>query len=191
VDDTNKTFQEVTRRTLHRGRKFDFEQVVLRTPAGEEFARECVRHPGAVVILPILEAPGLPPRIVFVRNERFALGKALLELPAGTREQGEDPTRTAHRELLEETGYQAATLTPLSRFHTTPGMTDELMWAYAASGLTHLGQRPEPDEALSVVLIDARDALAMASDGRLADAKSIATILIAHQRGLFTSSPPH
>lgn len=180
---TTPSMTEVARRTIHQGKKFSFEQVTLRNPKGNEIRRECVRHPGAVVILPLLDTPA-GPAVVFVRNERFAVGKALLELPAGTREPGEDPALTAGRELIEETGYRAATIHPLIRFYTTPGMTDELMWAYAASGLTHVGQALEEDEALVPEVLPAAEAYRRAEAGELEDAKSVLTILLARSRGI-------
>src|SRR5437867_5841802 len=134
------------RTILHRGRKFDLEMVELPGPGGRTLKREVVRHPGAVVILPILD----PGRLVLIRNQRPALGKEIWELPAGTLDPGEAPEACAKRELIEETGYKAASLTPLGRFYTSPGFSDELMFAYAAAGLTHVGQALEEDEHLTV-----------------------------------------
>lgn len=183
MDDLIRSVTELGRTTIHHGKKFDFQEVTLRTPTGTTITRQCVRHPGAVVILPLLTTTS-GPAVAFVRNERFSVGKALLELPAGTREPGEPPELTAARELVEETGYRAATITPLARFYTTPGMTDELMWAYLASGLSHVGARPEEDEALELVTLPLSEALDAATQGRLFDAKSILTILLANAKGL-------
>jgi ADP-ribose pyrophosphatase len=174
---------EVARTTIFKGAKYDFEQVTLRTPAGKTIQRQCVRHPGAVVILPLLETPA-GPAVIFVRNQRFSIGGALLELPAGTREHGEVPALTAGRELIEETGYRAATITPLIRFYTTPGMTDELMWAYAATGLTHVGQALEEDELLVPEVVPAGEALRRAMAGEIEDGKSVLTLLLARARDL-------
>ncbi len=187
MDDLIRSFTELGRTTIHSGKKFDFQEVTLRTAHGTTISRQCVRHPGAVVILPILATPA-GPAVAFVRNERFSVGKAILELPAGTREPGEAPDLTAARELVEETGYRAATITPLARFYTTPGMTDELMWAYLASGLSLVGARPEEDEALELVTLPTAEAIEAATQGRLLDAKSILTILLAHANGLLPLS---
>jgi len=187
MDDRIRSFTELARSTIHRGKKFDFQEVTLQTATGATITRQCVRHPGAVVLLPLLQtAQG--PAVAFVRNERFSVGIALLELPAGTREPAEAPEVTAARELIEETGYRAATLTPLARFYTTPGMTDELMWAYLATGLSHVGARPEEDEALELVILPASVAFDAARRGELLDAKSILTILLAHAKGLLPLS---
>lgn len=176
------SFREVSRETLHRGRKFDFERVTLRD--GErEIAREVVRHPGAVCVLPLL-AEGASVRVVFVRNERFTVGRRLLELPAGTMEAGEAPTACAGRELIEETGYRAERLEALASFYTTPGMTDERMHAFVASGLSHVGQRLEEDERMTVELVGVAEALEMAAGGAIEDGKTALTLLLAARRGV-------
>jgi ADP-ribose pyrophosphatase len=182
------TMTEIARTTLHKGKKYDLERLTLRTPRGTDITRECVRHPGAVVVLPILDRPN-GRHIVFVRNERFSIGRDLLELPAGTREPGEEAILTAGRELIEETGYQAATLTPLNRFYTTPGMTDELMWSYVATGLTFVGQALEEDEVLEPEILPAAEALRRARAGQGApesfeDGKTILALLLAAAHGL-------
>ncbi len=175
--------REVSRRTILTGRKFDFEEVTLRARTGATIVRQCVRHPGAVVVLPILESGG-ERRVVMIENERFCVGRTLLELPAGTREPGEEPMATAAREVEEETGYRAATLRPLARFYTTPGLTDELMWAFAAWGLNDVGARPEEDESLSVRVVPAAEAVRLAESGGIEDGKSILVLLLAARRGM-------
>ena len=182
---SNRSIVEVGRTTLHKGKKYDLERITLRTARGTEITRECIRHPGAVVLLPILESPVGEKRIVFVRNERFSIGRDLLELPAGTREVGEEAVVTAGRELIEETGYEAATLTPLNRFYTTPGMTDELMWSYVATGLRFVGQALEEDENLVPETMLVTEAMRMAeAGGGFEDGKTILTLLLARARGL-------
>lgn len=169
-----------TRTLLHKGRKFDFELIEFPGGRGGTIRREVVRHPGAVVILPIL-ADG---RLVLIRNTRPSVDRSLLELPAGTLEPGEAPESCAARELTEETGYTAATLTPLGRFYTSPGMSDEVMWAFAAGGLTHVGQRLEEDERITVVAMTPAEASDLIDSGELMDAKTMLTILWAARRGL-------
>ncbi|MBY0114034.1 MAG: NUDIX domain-containing protein [Phycisphaerales bacterium] len=175
--------RELSRTTVRKGRKFDFEVVRVRMPGGQELDREIVRHGGSAVILPILDIDGRR-QIVFVENHRFSIGRTLLEIPAGTLEPGEDPAVCAARELIEETGYRAARVEPLAEFYPTPGMTDERMRLYLATGLTHVGQDLEDDESITVRLIDAAEALRMATDRTLDDGKSILAITLAHARGL-------
>lgn len=170
----------LSRRVLHRGRKFDFEVVEYRGSDGRTHQREIVRHPGAVVILPVLDDG----RICLIRNYRPALATEVLELPAGTLEKEEAPEVCAGRELIEETGFRAATLTPLGRFYTSPGLSDELMWAFVARGLSHVGQRLEDDERLTVAPTPLDEVLAMIDRGELLDGKSIAMLLLARRSGL-------
>lgn len=176
------------RKTLAKGAKFDFVEAAFDGPGGTEIRRQYVQHPGAVVILPLLQTPQ-GPQVVFVRNRRVALGKFILELPAGTRDKpGEEPIATAARELVEETGYSAATLTPLLRFYTGPGLTDEFMHAFLATGLSHVGQKLEADEQMSVRPVPVREALTLIERGDLVDAKSIAVLLYAIHCGLLGST---
>ncbi|GJM18788.1 MAG: ADP-ribose pyrophosphatase [Phycisphaeraceae bacterium] len=168
---------------LWSGRAFDFVRLRVRSPGGTERDRLIVRHPGAVVILPILETP-TGPEIVYVRNERHALGAWLDELPAGGLDAGEDPEFAARRELREETGFAAATLIPLGRFHTTPGVTDELMYAYAATDLEEVGQDLDEHEILTVHRAPVRAFFDRADSGSLTDAKTILALHLARARGL-------
>ncbi len=117
--------------------------------------------------------------MILVRQYRHATGKELLELPAGTREEGEDPIDTAKRELEEETGYRAARIRRLADFYTAPGFTDELMHLYEATGLTPGEQRLDEDEFIEVVHVHRDDALEMIRDGRIEDAKTIIGLLMA------------
>jgi ADP-ribose pyrophosphatase len=155
----------VTRTLIHRGRKFDFEQLEFVGSDGKLLRREVVRHPGAVVILPILDDG----RIAIIRNHRPSLDRPLYELPAGTLEAGEEPLACAGRELIEETGYQAATIDPLGRFYTSPGLSDELMWAFVATRLTQVGQRLEADERLTVHPTPPATVFGMIESGELMD----------------------
>lgn len=176
--------QDDRRRTLLACAKFSVEERLVVGADGVERARQVIRHPGAVVILPILESG-----LVFVRNKRVAVDAELLELPAGTLEPGEDPVACARRELEEETGYSCATIEPLCRFYTTPGMTDELMWAYAASGLREVGQRLEADEEIRVEVLSPHEAIRAIENGELRDGKSMLTLLEALRRGMIAVEP--
>jgi len=174
--------REIGRTTVRSGRKFDFEVVKVHMPGGRTLEVDLVRHGGAAVILPILELEG-EKRVVFVRNHRYSIGRPLLEIPAGTLEKGEKPVVCAGRELIEETGYRAAKLEPLVEFLPSPGMSDERMFTFLATGLTQVGQDLEEDESIEVEIVPASDAIAMASDGRLEDGKSILAILLAARLG--------
>lgn len=171
----------VSTRTLSRGARFDFVEAVVARGEGEPtHTRQFIRHPGAVVVVPILPDG----RVALIRSYRASVDRAIYELPAGTREQGEDAATTASRELIEEAGYRADSIVPLGDFLTSPGLSDERMWAFVATGLTEVGQALEDNEDIQVVPVPAREALAMLDDGRLADAKSMLALLLAERRGL-------
>lgn len=173
------------RTTLHAGAKFDYVESTWTTPDGRTHARQFVRHPGSVVILPILESDAGPREgVVLIRNFRHALGREIWELPAGTRDRAESVETCASRELIEETGYSAGELIALGTLLTSPGLSDELMHAFAARRLTHVGQRPEEDEHMSVYALALPEVWRLAERGELIDAKSLATLLLAQRRGL-------
>jgi len=108
-----------------------------------------------------------------------------LELPAGTRNREEESVLCAARELEEETGFVAATLTPLCRFHLSPGMTDERMHAFVATGLVPSSQRLEVDEAIRPIVLGVAEVLRMIDLGEIEDSKTIAVLLLAARRGVF------
>ncbi len=158
---------------LFTGKRFRVESVVQVTPDGAEHTRQIVRHPGAVTILPLLDDG----RICFVQNYRVAVDETLIELPAGTLEAGEKPAETARRELAEETGYRAERIELLSTFYMSPGILDEKMYFYLATGLTPGPTALDPGEDLRPWPATWQEALAMARDGRIRDAKTLVGLL--------------
>lgn len=171
---------------IYRGAKFDFVEHDVRSAGGDVLKRQFVKHPGAVVILPILERPGEATEVVFIRNFRHALGREIWELPAGTKEKGESPRECAARELEEETGYRAATFLAIGRFYTSPGLSDEVMYPFVARDLTFVGRRPEPDETMSVHSVGLGEIDKMTATGEIADGKSIVAIHLAARAGLLS-----
>lgn len=170
------------RRTIQRGPKFDFEEVTLANDPARNAGpvkRYMIRHPGAVVVVPVLDVKAIDPVLVMIRNRRFTVGRELWEFPAGTLEPPEPPEVCAGRELEEEAGYRAARVEPLGAFLTTPGMTDEMMHAYLATGLRHVGQRLMEDESITVETVALDRALQMIDRGELIDAKSMLALLLA------------
>lgn len=132
--------------------------------------REIVEHPGAVAIVAV-DRDG---RIAFVRQPREATRGHLLEIPAGTREEAEDPLATAQRELREECGLTGGEWTRLGGFWTTPGFTREYMHVFLAEGVDQGEAAPEPDEEIELVLLG-REELRLSE---LEDAKSIAGLAL-------------
>jgi ADP-ribose pyrophosphatase len=167
------------RETVLVGSRFRVDRIAIPKSDGTTTTRELVVHPGAVVVLPILDDG----RIVLIRNTRPMLERTLVELPAGTREAGEEPIVTARRELEEETGYVAAHLEPLLEFYASPGITDERMYAFVATGLRKTAQHLDPTERIDVAPTSLDDALALCRDGVIEDGKTIAVLLHHHVFG--------
>ena len=143
------------------------------TPDGVRHERHFVEHPGAVVILPIFGED----QVCLIRNRREAVGKTLIELPAGTREPNEAPLETARRELLEETNYRAEAVELLREFYMSPGILNERMCLYVARGLSpDIGHR-DPGEQIETFITSFDEALVMAGDGRIEDAKTLVGLL--------------
>ena len=167
--------ERLAERFRYQGRKFAFEAAHLRLPNGAEGEFETVRHPGGAMAVPVL-ADG---RFLLVRQYRFPLDRWLLEFPAGTLEPGEEPASTIRRELEEETGYRADSLTELGQFPLAPGYSDEFIHAFRAAGLAPLDQPPaqDADEDMTTVLLDATELEAAMRNGRV-DAKSMAAYML-------------
>jgi ADP-ribose pyrophosphatase len=145
----------------------------VRLPDGSHTTREYIRHPGAVMVVPLLDDG----RILLERQFRYPHGREFIELPAGKLEPGEPPLATAKRELLEETGYEASDWQRLAVLHTTIAYTDEAIELWQARGLRYVEQRLDEGEFLEVMVVEYAEALAMVKDGRITDAKSMAGIL--------------
>jgi ADP-ribose pyrophosphatase len=157
---------------IYRGRRLWIESVPVSLPNG--ITREkVIVHPGnAVAILPVNND-----RCILLRQYRYAIGQYIYETPAGTMETGEDPIKTAQRELIEESGFAAKTIVPKGFIYTTPGYTDEKIFLFVASDLTPSQEYgKDEDEVIEVVGVSLNDAQAMIRDGRICDAKTICLI---------------
>ena len=176
-------YRLIDKQVLYDGKKVRLEIHHLEDENGRRLRKEVCAHPGAVVILPFL-ADG---SVVLIRNRRYAVGQTLIELPAGTLEKGEDPMNCAGRELLEETGYLAGRLEALPSFYTSPGILGEKMHAFAAYDLEKSRAALEEGEEIEVMAVPFAQAVLMIQDGRIADGKTIATLLFYDR---FRGSPP-
>lgn len=155
---------------IFKGSRIDLYLVEQTSQDGGKHQREIVVHPGAVVILPLLNED----EIIFIRNYRIAVNKTLLELPAGTLEPREPPIETAKRELIEETGYACSEIEFLTKFYTTPGFSDELMHVFFARNLQFFGQKLDPSEEIEIEILTFSKALELIQNGTICDAKTIA-----------------
>jgi ADP-ribose pyrophosphatase len=157
------------RRTIYRGRLLTIREDDVRLVDGTRAQREVVEHPGAVAIVAI-DSDG---KVVLVRQWRHAVGRALWELPAGTRDPGEPPLRTAERELAEETGLRAGDLRPLATAALTPGYSTEVMHFFLATGLTQGPIDRDVDERMDVAHHSREEIAALVREGDV-DVKTIA-----------------
>jgi ADP-ribose pyrophosphatase len=170
-------FELIKSESLLDGRAFKIRRDYLRTPDGRETKYEIVEHIGSVVLLPIDANDNL----LFVRQYRHAAGNELLELPAGTREAGEDYESCAARELREETGMRAGALRKVGEFYLAPGYSTEFMQVFTARDLTPDPLPHDADEFLQVERIPLVTALNMAEEGKVPDAKSLAALFVARR----------
>lgn len=167
------------RRPVHEGRIVRLSVDRVRFPGGSTGELELVRHRGASAVLPFLDPPGHPdPRIVLVRQYRYAAGGYMYEVPAGMpSKEGEPWDQVARRELREETGYEAGVLEYLTRIHTTPGFTDEVIRLYAAHDLAAAERELDEDEFMEVDVVPFSLALERVRSGEVTDAKSLVSLL--------------
>ena len=163
----------IEKQVLYDGRRIRLEMHHLLAD-GQRVAKEVCVHPGAVVILPLLDAQ----TIVFIRNRRYAVGKILVELPAGTLEKDEDPINCAGRELLEETGYLAGRMKPMRSFYSSPGILTEKMHVFLAYDLRKQSKDLQEDEEIQVFTATLGEAVEMIHQGEIEDAKTIAAVLM-------------
>ena len=164
---------EIVEESLLQTKLFRVDRIRQTLPTGQSVVRDVIRHPGAVVILPIL-ADG---RVCLIRNYRVAVGKWLLELPAGTREPNEPALITAERELTEETGYRAGNIKPLCEFYMSPGILHERMHAFVATDLVEGETAREPGEMIDNELLTWQQIDEQLKQQGFEDAKTIATLL--------------
>jgi ADP-ribose pyrophosphatase len=164
----------MARTVVHRGRKIEvaIDDTVL--PDGRTLRRDVVLHPGAVAILPLIDAE----HVCLLRNHRFITGEVLWEVPAGTLEPGEPVESAAVRELAEETGYQAASWRKLAEFYPSPGVLSERTHLFLARDLTAGAMHPEAGEQLEPQSVEWRQAMAWALDGTIRDAKTLVALLL-------------
>lgn len=168
------SYRLVERKFIYSGKKVSLEvHTLVNELTGRQVTREICVHPGAVVVLPLLSDH----EVILIRNHRYSVGQVLLELPAGTLEKGEDPKGCAGRELIEETGYRAGRIDAMPPFYTSPGVLTEKMYPFVVCDLEKTKQALEEGEEIELCPVSMSEALLMCQDGRIADAKSIATLL--------------
>lgn len=163
----------MTQEIVHRGRKIQVAVDHSIAANGQMIQRDVVLHPGAVAILPLVDAE----HVCLLRNHRFVVHEVLWEIPAGTLEFGEAVEAAAVRELAEETGYQAKQWHKLLEFYPSPGILSERTHLFVASELTAGTMRPEADEQLEPHIVAWSEALTWVRDGTIRDAKTLLALL--------------
>ena len=170
----NSRLRLLSRRTVYQGRIIRLVQESIQH-GSRRLLREVIEHPGAAVIVPLIDRS----RIVFVRQYRRPIRRELLELPAGTLAPGERRDVCARRELEEETGWRARRWRRIGQFFAAPGFCTEQLTIFLAEGLTQAVAHPEPDESLEPVILTLDQALRKIESGEICDAKTIIGTLFA------------
>ena len=171
------TYEEktVTSETLYTGKIIELRVDQVELPDGKQAKRELIRHPGAVAIMAITDDQ----KVVLVQQYRKALERAIIEIPAGKIEPGEDPEKTAIRELEEETGYRANEFSYVQSFATSPGFADEIIHLYRATSLEKV-EHPasgDDDEFIDVYECTFEELDKMMHEGQIYDAKTAFAVL--------------
>ena len=142
---------------------------------GKTRSKDVIEHPGSVAIVPFVDDGW----VCLINVFRPAVGRTLIEIPAGTLDRVESLSAAAHRELREETGYQAAVLESLGELWMSPGILHEKMHLFVAKGLQSGSQSLEPNECIEPRVVRWNEAVAMCHNGLIEDAKTVAAIFLA------------
>lgn len=166
--------EKVTSKLLYDGRIIKLYNDEIRLPDGNPAFREYVRHPGGICVVPVTDKN----EVMLVRQFRYPYGEETAEIPAGKRDSfDEDPLEGGKRELKEELGITAETFVFLGEFYPTPGYTDEVIYMYAAKGLTQGEADPDEDEFVTPEKYHIDTLIGMIMEGEIKDGKTQAAVL--------------
>jgi ADP-ribose pyrophosphatase len=172
-DDAHLRERTVSSERVWKGRFLDVRQATVALPDGVHTTREYIVHPGAVMVLPILDDG----RLVMERQFRYPMGRVMLEFPAGKIDAGEPPFTTAVRELAEETGYSAREWARAGILHNAIGYSDEGIEVWFARGLQRGAVRLDAEEFLETVIHSEGEVDALCQSGGITDAKTLIGLL--------------
>jgi len=173
ADDSHLIETMVAQATAYRGKFLDVRRDTVRLPDGHETAREYIVHPGAVVVIPLLDDG----RLLLERQFRYPMGRVMLEFPAGKIDPGEDPLVCAVRELAEETGYRAAEWARAGILHNAIAYSTEGIEIWFARGLQAGQAQLDHGEFLELTTASEAELDALAQSGELTDAKTLIGLL--------------
>ena len=166
--------QGISKETVYEGKLFQVIREKVRIANGNERPREIVVHPGAVALVVV----DSDERLILVRQYRRAADRVMLEIPAGTREPGEDAEACARRELTEETGYEATQVRHLGGFFSAPGFCTEYLECYLMTGLKEKAGMADDDENIEIERLTISETLDAMQRGEICDAKTICGVLM-------------
>lgn len=172
-------FVEETRssQVVFDGRLLHVRRDEIQTRDGHHGYREWVSHPGAAIVIAVLDNG----KLLFERQFRYPLQRIFLEMPAGKIDPDEHPLDTMRRELREETGYKAKHWRQLGTIHPCIGYSNERIELFWAQGLSYVGNEPQPGELIEVVELSLTDALLAVRDGEITDGKTLSALLWAEK----------
>ena len=168
----------VSSKTVFEGRVFDVEIKDITTPEGNKSTREIVKHPGGACVLPVDDDGNC----YLVKQFRSPFEKVMIEAPAGKLEKGEDPLHCVSREITEETGLTAQKIECVGAIAATPGYCSEVITLFIGTGLEYKGGNPDPNEYIATVKMPLKEALEMAENGEIKDAKTMVLLYKAARR---------
>ena len=166
--------KQLSKEYVYRGKIINVRKDKALLPNGNISTREVIEHPGGVCVAALTDNN----EVLFVKQFRYPYMEVIPEIPAGKRDKnGEDPLECGIRELKEETGASAEKFIPLGKLYPSPGYCGEIIWMYAATGLTYGEQQPDDDEFLTVEKIPLDTAVEMILSGEITDAKTQTAVL--------------
>jgi ADP-ribose pyrophosphatase len=177
-EDAHLVESRIDSQAVFDGKLLHVRRDTVRLPDGSTTTREYVVHPGAVLMVPVLDDG----RYVLERQFRYPLGRVFLEFPAGKIDAGEAPLETAKRELVEEAGYTAREWTCLGVVHPVISYSSEFIELWLAERLTHVGNRLDAGEFLELVTLSHAELLEAFDRGEVTDAKTVAALFHLERR---------
>jgi ADP-ribose pyrophosphatase len=170
---TDLTETQLSSKHIFRGKLLDVWVDEVQLPNGKTSVREYIKHPGAVVMIPVLPDG----KILLIKQFRYPVGEVEIELPAGKIDEGESPQETLTRELEEETGFRAGKVTYLAEIHPCIGYSNERIWIYLVEDLVKSKPNTGHDEFIELFSTPLSEAVEMVWSGKITDVKTIIGIL--------------